>query len=154
VSTLVGRELPQQMQTELDGRNLETKSNLGYLIVTVDEDGAPRPCMLSVGEILVMDEHTIRLAVWPNSTTAANLRRGSGVLLSYVAPNTVLYVRGHTLRTWQARVLAAEIGVDQVTTDEHPGFTVTDGIRFEYEGRSESLATTWGRQLALLREVS
>jgi len=95
-----------------------------------------------------------RLAVWPNSTTAANLRRGSGVLLSYVAPNTVLYVRGHTLRTWQARVLAAEIGVDQVTTDEHPGFTVTDGIRFEYEGRSESLATTWGRQLALLREVS
>jgi hypothetical protein len=154
VSTRIGSVLPAEIQAEFDGRELGSKSSCGYFAVTVDADGSPRPCMLSVGEILVVDEHTIRLAVWPDSSTAANLRRGGRVVLCYVRPNTVLYVSGHTVRTWDDKLLAAEISVDGVAADDHPGFAVIDGIRFCYEGSPEELTAAWGGQLAALRKGS
>lgn len=154
MSTLIGSVLPPEIQAEFDGRDLGSKSRSGYFVITVDADGSPRPCMLSAGEILVMDEHTIRLAVWPDSSTAANLRRGSRVVLCYVKPDTVLYASGRALRTWNSKFLAAEIGVDEVAADDHPGFAVIDGIRFRYEGSPEALTAAWGGQLAALREGS
>jgi hypothetical protein len=122
-----------------------------YLLITADEDGAPRPCMLSAGEILAVGEHTLRIAVWPDSTTAANLRAGSRAVLCYVKPGTVRYVKGHALRTREGELLVAEVAVDEVTADDHPGFAVTSGIRFTYEGKPAELAAAWSAQLALLR---
>lgn len=154
MSARVSNVLPPEIQMEFDGKNLGSKTGLAFLVVTVDTDGSPRPCMLSAGEILAVDGRTLRLGVWPDSTTAANLRRGSRVVLCYVKPNTVLYVKGRALGTWDDQLLTAEIAVSEVAADEHPGFAITDGIRFRYQGSPEALVAAWSSQLAALRSGS
>jgi hypothetical protein len=144
--------LPAEIQREFDGRDTGAKSGTAYFLITVDDDGSPRPCMLSAGEILAVDDHTLRIAVWPDSSTAANLRKGSQVVLCYVKPHTVLYVKGRAIRAREGQLLVAEIGVGEVAADDHPGFAVTEGVRFAYEGIPAELAAAWSAQLAALRE--
>src|SRR5262249_46160453 len=90
----LGDKLPREMLAALDGRELDHKYGETYIVMTTDADGTPRPCMLSAGELLALDERHIRMALWPNGHTGANLRRGGRVVICYVAPNLVFYVRG------------------------------------------------------------
>jgi len=48
---------------------------------------------MSAGELLALDDRTVRVALWPNGRTGANLRRGERVVICFVAPN--LGIRPH-----------------------------------------------------------
>ena len=102
MSRLLGDTLPDDLVAALDGTGLAGKVGPAYLLVTSDEDGTPRPCMLSAGELLAVDGRRVGLALWRGSRTSANLARGGHALLCHVAPRTVVYVRGRRGRSTPA----------------------------------------------------
>lgn len=93
----------------------------------------------------------------PGTKTAANMRRGSPVVLCFIAPNSVFYVKGrgrgleHRTGT---NVEAFEVSVESVESDVHPGLPVTGGIGFRCEGVSEDvLLRQWADRLDVLRSI-
>ena len=158
MSRRLGNTLPDDLVAALDGTGLAAKVGPAYLLLTSDDDGTPRPCMLSAGELLAVDPRRVRLALWPGSRTSANLDRGGRALLCHVAPVTVIYVRGpvRPLDAGPDRELDCfELAVDTVESDEHAGMPVTSGITFALErGDPSDLVAIWERQLSLLREAT
>lgn len=155
MSKEIGDRLPAEILEALDGESLEEKIGPAHLLLTADEDGTPRPCMLSAGELLAVDERRLRIALWPRTRTAANLARGGRAVFCYVAPHAVLYVRGTTGRVPadDAPLECFELRVESVESDAHAGMPVTSGITFGLDrGDPDKVVEAWRRQLAPLRE--
>lgn len=150
----LGNVLPEEVLTAFDGRNIESKIGLAYLLVTTDDDGTPRPCMLSVGELLAPDAQHIRVALWPGTTTSKNLSRGSRVLFCYVAEGSVVYAKGVPRPMGPgpgSKLERFEIAVDKVESDLHQGMPVKETIRFEIQdGDPSDIASQWRSQLESL----
>ena len=133
MSTHLGDYLPADFIAALNGRDLERKYGEAYIVLTTDPDGTARPCMLSAGEMLAVDDRTIRIALWPNGRTGANLRRGGRAVICLVAPNLVLYVRGRSRELASNRepeIERFEVSVESVDSDSHEGLPVLHGIAF------------------------
>jgi hypothetical protein len=155
MSKLVGDRMPEQVMSALDGASLEDKVGNAYLLVTGDPDGAPRPCMLSAGELLALDSRRLRVALWSGTHTGENLARGGPSLFCFITAGTVLYLRG------EARALSGdarngvegfEIEVTSVESDAHPGLPVSGGLTFGVEGIDPvELVDRWRSRLATLR---
>ena len=140
-----------------DGANLEEKVGLGFLLISVDEDGSPRPCMLSVGEVLVTDSRTVRLGLWPGTRTVTNLARGGSTLFCFVTAGAVTYVGSHARPLQEpadATVSCFELSVDSVSTDLHAGMPVTAGITFAVEEPAfATVLSSWAGQLNDVRRA-
>jgi hypothetical protein len=134
-----------------DGADVEAKIGLAYLLVTADEDGTPRPCMLSAGEILARDDRHLRVALWPGTTTSQNLARGGRALFCYMAPGTVIYAKGTPSvlgRGPGSKLERFELTIDAVESDIHQGMPVKDTVLFEVTGMDTSkVVSDWQRQL-------
>ncbi len=156
MSEPIGDRLPKEILRAFDGEDLERKVGPAALLITTDEDGTPRPCMLSAGEVLAPDDRRLRVALWPGTRTARNLARGSRALLCFVAPGTVLYVKGRARPldpSASTGLERFEVAVEAVESDLHAGMPVTQGIAFAVEGRDVGrVVEAWRRQLAALRE--
>ncbi len=157
MATLIGDTLPAEVLGAFDGQDLERKIGPAYLLLTSDADGLPRPCMLSAGEVLAVDERRLRFALWAGSRTGANLERGGNALFCYIVTNSVLYVRGpvRSLPSGDgANLECFELEVESVESDQHAGMPVTSGIEFAVErGDPVAVVDAWRRQLDLLRET-
>jgi hypothetical protein len=155
LSKYLGNRLPEDVVKAFDGQNIEAKIGLAYLLVTTDEDGTPRPCMLSAGEILIPDDRHLRVALWPGTKTAANLSHGGRVLFCYVAPGVVVYAKGASRSIGPApdsKLARFEVAVDTVESDVHQGMPVKETVLFEIEGMDTSqVVESWRRQLESLR---
>jgi hypothetical protein len=152
MSKRIGDTLPAEVLEALDGRDLAAKVGPAHLLLTGDEDGTPRPCMLSAGELLAADEKSLRFALWPGTQTVANLEQGRPAIFCYVAPGTVLYVRGRVRPLPDAELRNFELIVESVESDGHAGMPVTTGISFAIErGDPADVVAAWERQLAPLR---
>ncbi len=151
----LGDRLPETVLRAFDGHDLEAKVGPAHLLVTVDPDGSPRPCMLSAGELLAVDDRQLRVLLWAGTGTSRNLAGGGPVLLCYVEDAEVVYVKGdpHPLpRQAGGGFERFEIQVRAVETDRHAGLPVTGGITFGVDGGDRAkLARGWERQLAALR---
>ena len=158
MSTPIGDTLPEDLVAELDGTGLARKIGPAYLLVTSDEDGTPRPCMLSAGETLALDSKRLRFALWRGSRTSANLTRGGRALFCQVAPRTVVYVRGRVRGLDAGPDLdldCFELAVDSVESDDHAGMPVTTGITFAVERDDTAVVVAaWERRLAGLRAAT
>jgi len=155
MSQITGAEVPDRVARLFDGRDLAGKLGLGFLLVTVDPDGRPRPCQLSAGEVLVTGSRAVRLGVWAGTSTARNLAAGSAVLVCVIVPGTVCYLRGRA-RPLQVpeelRLAGFELAVESAETDSHPGLPVTSGIRFEVTDPDPgTVLAGWADQLAAIR---
>lgn len=156
MSKVVSDRLPQQIVRAFDGRDLESKIGPAHLLVTTDDDGTPRPCMLSAGEVLAPSDDRLRLILWTGSTTCHNLARGGPVLLCYVVGGDLWYVKG-TPRALppasSSKLERFEVEVHSVESDKHEGMPVTGGITFGLDRVDAAKVTAgWERQLAALRE--
>lgn len=155
MAQVVGEEIPDVVAATFDGDALEDKLGLGFVLVTVDPDGQARPCMVSAGELLVLDRRTIRLGLWSGSSTSRNLAAGSPVLFCHVAEGVVYYLRGRARALASdpaARLDCFELRVDQVETDSHDGLPVTSGITFTVvDPDPPAVLAMWERQLAVIR---
>lgn len=155
MSVRVGDRLPDTILRALDGRDLANQLGSAYLVITVDSDGRPRPCMLSAGELLAVDVRTLRAYLWPGTQTAGNLAARRRMLLCYVAPHTVYYVYGspHELPAGETGGPGRfEITVESVYSDLHKGMPVRNGIVFGLEDAdSADVLAGWQLQLDQLR---
>jgi hypothetical protein len=86
-------ELPMSLRQLTDGTDLEHKDRDAMCLVTVGLDGWPHVALLSVGEVLTTSASGMRVALWPNSTTSANLHRSGQGLMVHVADGIAHYVR-------------------------------------------------------------
>jgi hypothetical protein len=147
--------IPPDLVDEFDGEHLEEGIGRAFILATTDVDGTPRPCMLSVGEILIADERRIRVLLWAGTHTAANLDRGSRALLCYVGPGSVLYMKGSARRIGprdEKPFARFEVAVESVESDAHPGMPVIDTIRFAVaEQKRVTVLDTWRDQIDRLR---
>jgi hypothetical protein len=144
--------LPDELIRALDDAALADAEQPAFLLVTGDEDGAPRISMVSAGELLVQDERTLRVALWHGTRSAGNLARGGTALLGGVSPGSVIYVRAKPERLVvpePADLECFELAVTEVRADVHAGMPVTSGITFRTD-EPEQAATDWRRQRQLL----
>ena len=156
MSKFLGDRLPPEVVNTFDGRNLEKKIGSGYVAATLDENGDVRFCMLSAGEILVVDERTLRVGLWAETRSSSNLKRGSPLNLCFVAPSTVLYIRG-SAKELHGQISGGgidmfEVTADSVTSDAHAGLPVTHTIGFACEQIEEAtLIREWEARLRSLQ---
>ncbi|MGH2540820.1 MAG: hypothetical protein ACRDGK_09885 [Actinomycetota bacterium] len=153
----IGDRMPEEVVQAFDGRDLDRKIGPAYVLVTVDPSGAPRPCMLSAGEILAVDDRRLRVALWPKTHTVQNLEAGGPILFCYVAPDTVVYVRGRARSLGQddaTKLVRFEIEVESVESDTHAGMPVTQTITFSIGSADPAeIVRSWDRQVESLRNV-
>ncbi|GAA4614625.1 hypothetical protein GCM10023195_63910 [Actinoallomurus liliacearum] len=154
----LGNRLPDELVQALGDEALVAPDQPAFLLITTDPDGAPRICMLSVGELFVRDERTLRVALWRGTRTARNLGRGGTVLLGAVSPGSVIYVRAtprHLTLPEPTGPDCFELTVTGVESDVHVGMPVTSGIMFRPDepDRATTL-TAWRRQREILARAA
>lgn len=154
MSTVAGTSLPAPVMNILAPERRARPEGDCLLLVTVDPDGQARPCLLSIGEMLAVDERRLRALVWPDSTTAANLERGSATLFVFAAPPDVFHVRARPRRLPPApgtSLARFEFDVTSVEVDGHDGMPVTQPMRFAARaGYRDEVLDMWRHQLDAL----
>jgi hypothetical protein len=149
--------LTDDLYARLSGEAAETFARLAIVVCTVDDDGWPHPAMLSYYELAAFDARNIRLAVYNDSRTCANLRTRGQATLIVVDEGLTCYIRGRVAEVAATMVSAPfnallNLRVDQVVFDEpppdlEPGAFVTSGITYRQRTRRARGTTTHGSQL-------
>ncbi|MCM2255694.1 MAG: hypothetical protein NDJ94_08490 [Vicinamibacteria bacterium] len=88
----LGSVLPEVLLTRFSPDTTPPPGRV-VVIVTVDAAGLPHPALLADAEVLALHPRALRLAVQPNSRTAANLREPGVASLALVEPEGVHYVK-------------------------------------------------------------
>ncbi len=128
------------------------------MVCTIDDNGWPHPAMLSYFEVAAVDRHNLRLAVYTNSRTCANMRQRLKATLIVADPGVVCYISG-TVEERSAAMrdapynAALNLHVHQVVFDEppsdlEPGVRITSGITY-----SPRTPETLERARAVLAEL-
>jgi len=130
--------LTEELYQRLCGVDVGSRASHAIVLCTVDADGRPRPSMLGYFEVAAPDLHNLRLAVYNDSHTCANLRERGKATLVVVDAGVVCYISG-TVDTLVPAMREApynakvNLHVEQVVFDEaspdlEPGAQVTSGI--------------------------
>ena len=145
--------LSAEIVEALDGRDLEARIGWTIELLTVDADGWPRVALLSVGEVLAMDDRLLRLALWDGTHATANLTESGRGSLSFVLGAAAYTVRFRSCRVanlespLRAVFDATVLGVKRDTV----GYaTLTSGISFELPDPG-SVVTRWRAVIDALR---
>ena len=111
------------------------------LVLTAREDGFPHQAMVSVGELAVLDDRRLALALWRSSTTAANLKRTNALTLAVVIGATSYSIRATAEQRDDVEGLARfDLTVVAVDADEAPYATLVSGVRFRLNDPDDVLA--------------
>lgn len=151
--------VPPALRAILDADDLVASEGFTLQLLTVRDDGWPHAALLSVGEVIAVDEHRLRLAVWPSSTSAANLAaRAQATLAAVLAPTSyLLRVSAAPLAPLETelggRLAAFEATVDAVAADEAPYAVLEAGIRFRLSAPDATLPR-WAETRRALREAA
>ncbi|WP_067619538.1 pyridoxamine 5'-phosphate oxidase family protein [Alicyclobacillus acidiphilus] len=148
-------ELPSNLIAFLDGRNLEEKQHEAMLLLTVTEDFWPHCAMLSVGEVVAMDESTLRIAIWPTSTTTANILRTGRATLVVVNDGKAYYIRlalksGRTSEETKYHLVHFDAMVDGIREDTAKYAELLGGVRFQLNDPSDVIAR-WNETISDIR---
>jgi len=85
--------IPAALAEAFDGRRVEAKLGLSALLSTVDGDGWPHVSFLAAGDLLLLPPDGVRLILWPQATTVANLDHMRRGILFGVADGAVRELR-------------------------------------------------------------
>jgi hypothetical protein len=136
MSRSIGAQLPETLRAALAGTDPEAALGRTFQLLTSAADGNVSVALLSAGEILAVGPDHLRLALWPVSTTTANLSRSSHGTLVSIEPDGVFYIRLATRRLADLRAggmdhAAFDAIVEDVLEDEVTYARMTSGVRFE-----------------------
>lgn len=140
-------------------RELDRDDNEGFTLalLTVTEQGFPHQALISVGEVVVLDERNVRLALWPAGTTTGNLIRTRRCALAAVAggvaytvslalvPRGELHVHAGALAVVDGRVV-------EVLADTAPYAVLESGHRFRLTDPAGAIAR-WARTRRAMRDL-
>lgn len=148
-------ELPVVLQRILGGRDLQLMVGRAALLVTLDSAGWPQASLLTFGELLATDAHTVRLGLASDGFSAANLSRTRRALLHIVYGPSAYSIAGEaeslppTARPGQARFA---MRVARVVEEGAAGHRLTNGIAFAPQRRTREILAEWEAALAALAE--
>ncbi|MFA1541563.1 hypothetical protein [Actinomadura monticuli] len=77
------------------------------VMITCAADGPPSACVPETGELRVIEDRCLRVAVWPDSPTALDLERGEPVLLIVTGSPDVHLIRATARRLVDAAMVWA-----------------------------------------------
>ena len=150
--------LTEDLYRRLCGSEMTSRASQAIVLCTVDADGWPHPAMLSYFEVAALDRRTLRLAVYTNSRTCANMRERGKATLVIADAGLACYVSGAVEQLVPAMREAPcsaklNLHIAQVLFDEPPpeleaGVYVTGGITY-----SPRTAGALARARAVLAEL-
>jgi hypothetical protein len=152
----LGSQLPAELQSLFDGRDLARKVGETFLLLTTDDDGWPHMAMLSVGELLLVNANELQAALWLHSTATKNLERTGRGLLTVVADGAGYYIRLSARREddldvgSDGRLARFDLTVEDVQEDRVEYARLTSGVRFELPD-PESVVSRWRHTLEALQ---
>ncbi|MFG2248912.1 hypothetical protein [Spirillospora sp. NPDC048823] len=98
---------PDDLSTSIDAiRNSQARQR-PVIMVTCAADGRPRVCVPNSGELRVIEDRCLRVAIWPDTPTATDLDRGEPVLLIVTAATDVHLIRATARRLADAAMVWA-----------------------------------------------
>jgi hypothetical protein len=159
MSRALGNQLPAPLLTLLDGRDVAQKTGLAILLASVDAGGHPHFALLSVGEVLAVGPTALRLALYAESSTSANLRRGGRLSLALAAGGLAYYVKG-TARERPAPSpdlpgqAVFDVVVDAVLEDGEAVARVSSGFTIALADDPARVVAYWERGIAGLAALS
>ncbi len=155
MSAPLGDRLPTAVMSALSAAARERPEGQCVILVTVDPEGQARPCLLSVGELLAVDDRKLRAVIWPDSKTTQNLDSGRSALFTLACPPDVFHVRAEPRRLAAAphsQLARFEFTVCSVEADTHSGMPVTQPMWFAARADlHDSVLVMWASQLDALR---
>jgi hypothetical protein len=153
--------LTDDLYARLSGDAPDRHADQAILFCTVDADGRPRIAMLSYFELAARDRRTLHLAVYKDSRTCANVRRGGSATLVIVDAALACYVSGLTSvvesemraapENVRARLHIDQVVFDEASPDVEPGVHITNGI--VYSARTGDALAKAEAVLAELRQA-
>lgn len=158
MSKSLGSRLPPEVMAMLAGDDLHAGSGLTFTLVVSGADGWPSFALLSVGEVLAVDEGTVRLALWPGSGTTAALTVTGMATMMAIGGDSVWYLhlaarRGPDLVASGMNRAYFECSVDDVLVDKVTYAKITSGISFELPD-PEAVLGRWQQTIDLVRDAS
>jgi hypothetical protein len=132
--------LTGDLYRRLCGVDVGLLASQAIVLCTTDADGQPHPAMLSYFEVAAPDRHNVRLAVYNDSRTYANLRDRRRATLIVVDVDLVCYIRG-TVDAVEPAMREApynakvnlhieRVEFDAASAELEPGADVTSGITY------------------------
>jgi hypothetical protein len=145
MSRSLGNRLPESVHRRLDGTDLEGDSGFTLSLVTVDESSYPRIALLSVGEVLALNESRLAMALWPGSTTTRSLSASGQGTLAVVADEVAYSIQVEVERQDDLPAGGMDHAffmatIQDVLADEVTYARLTSGITFELPDRDRVLA--------------
>jgi len=86
-------QLPPPLIEFFNGKNVSDKQHEAILLLSVDEEQWPHVAMISVGEIVAINESELRLSLWPNTVTSTNLNRTGQATIVVFLEAVAYYVK-------------------------------------------------------------
>lgn len=115
------------------------------LLLTTRADGWPHQAMLSVGEVAWTGPDRLALAVWPGSSSTANLRERGRATLTAVVDGISLLLRldvaeaGELITPLAGKLARFDARVVAAVADEAPYARLEGGVRFTLNDRDATL---------------
>jgi len=94
-----------------NGKNVSDKQHEAILLLSIDDEQWPHVAMISVGEIVALNESELRLSLWRNSVTSTNIIRTGLATIVVILEGVAYYIK-----------LSAQA---QSISDERQGFVAT-----------------------------
>ena len=155
----LGSELPDLVLQLLDGSQLAQREGLTFLLLTNDEENWPQVAMLSVGELVAIDSHSLRAALWLNSGSSRNLTRTGRATLVLIADGSGYYLRltaerGADLDLGsEGRLAYFLLRVQDVQEDYADYAPLTAGVTFKLRD-PEQVVPRWQRTIDAMRAAA
>ena len=152
----LGNQLPDSLRSLLDGSDLAQREGLTFQLLTNDEADWPQVALLSVGELLAVDAHTIRAGLWLHSSTSKSLTRVGRATLVAIANGNGYYVRVAARRGadldlgTDGRLAYFVLDVQDVQEDSADYAKLTAGVTFKLADPA-SVVPRWQRTIDALR---
>lgn len=89
----VDNNIPQSLFQLLNGKKLGDKQQEAMMLLTTTEDDWPHISMISVGEIVAMDQTRLRIALWPDTITVQNITRTGYAMFVLFCEGKAYYIR-------------------------------------------------------------
>lgn len=86
-------EISTEVYELLNGQDLTDKQHEAMMLLTVGEDGWPHNAMISVGEIVAVNLTELRIGLWSNTSTTANIIRSNKATLVLIYKGKAHYIR-------------------------------------------------------------
>ena len=139
----------------LDGSCVSARSHTAFTLASAATNGWPHVALLSQGEVVMVAEGVLRIALHSGSRTTANLAETRRATLLLVSPGAVetIEILAHSIGASELAGIPLslfEADITKVQKHAVPYATVTSGITFELRNAGSTI-DRWTETVTLLR---